>query len=123
MATFPCQTASAGAARRFVRSVCEGLVDEDVVEVAILLTSELVANSVIHGRSAVTVVVSTPDEDLRVAVTDDSDQWPTLDAVGPFREGGRGMALVDAISTAWGVAPRGTGKTVWFTLSRRPPTP
>jgi anti-sigma regulatory factor (Ser/Thr protein kinase) len=121
MAKFPCAAASAGAARRFVRSACAGLVNDEVVEIAVLLTSELVTNSVVHGRSAVTVAVSAPNGVLRVAVTDNNSQRPTLEPAEQIGERGRGMALVDAISTAWGVTPVGEGKTVWFTLSRRPP--
>jgi anti-sigma regulatory factor (Ser/Thr protein kinase) len=122
MAEFPCAPASAGAARRFVRSACTGLVNDEVVETAVLLTSELVTNSVVHGRSAVTVAVSAPDEVLRVAVTDHDSQWPTLEPAEQVKERGRGMALVEAISIAWGVMPVGEGKTVWFTLSRHAPT-
>lgn len=29
-------------------------------------------------------------------------------------EGGRGLALVDALAAAWGTLPRPEGKTVWF---------
>jgi hypothetical protein len=31
-------------------------------------------------------------------------------------EGGRGLALVDLLSDAWGIEPEEPGKSVWFRL-------
>jgi hypothetical protein len=32
-------------------------------------------------------------------------------------EGGRGLALVDALATRWGVDADGAGKSVWFEVA------
>jgi hypothetical protein len=33
------------------------------------------------------------------------------------RDHGRGLAIVDALASAWGVEPRLLGKAVWFDLN------
>jgi hypothetical protein len=37
------------------------------------------------------------------------------------QENGRGLALLDAIATRWGMQARSQGKTVWFELDLSPP--
>ena len=41
---------------------------------------------------------------------------PSPDAVAEHGTSGRGLLLVAAMSDAWGIRPRGTGKVVWFEL-------
>ena len=54
---------------------------------------------------------------IRVEVDDDSDipavQRDATDA------GGRGLTIVDTLSTAWGTHSKSSGKTVWFELEQR----
>jgi anti-sigma regulatory factor (Ser/Thr protein kinase) len=107
-------------ARRFVQSFCQGWAAPERVEVAALLTSELVTNAVVHARSPATVVLTRTDEELRVAVSDEGGGVPAVDRSGGTGEGGRGLALVEELSASWGVLPLGTGKTVWFTLRLGP---
>ena len=124
------------------RELCErhGREARDEVE---LLVSELVTNAVLHGGSLVTLEVDceTP-EGISVAVADDGPALPAPSPAGPEDESGRGMALVELISDAWGVrvggrpplppaapAPVGSvttggalphqapGKVVWFHLA------
>ncbi|WP_432502423.1 ATP-binding protein [Kineococcus arenarius] len=92
-------------------------VDGDLVE---LLTSEVVANAVRHGRGPVTVEVACVEEHVCVAVTDAGPDVPVVRRVGPEATGGRGMALTDLLATRWGVRaaqPPASGKTVWFQLA------
>lgn len=85
-----------------------------LVESAILLVDELVANAVLHARSPVEVRARLDAARLHVEVADGSPQPPRL------REpdvGGRGLRIVDALASAWGVTPaEGDGKAVWFEL-------
>jgi hypothetical protein len=88
-----------------------------VVETAALLTSELVTNAIVHGAGEAVVAIDVGDAAVRVEVFD-ADL--TFDLV-PLRVGsssvhGRGLAIVDALATSWGVEPRDGGKVVWFIL-------
>jgi anti-sigma regulatory factor (Ser/Thr protein kinase) len=91
----------------------------EILEVAVLLTSEAVTNAIIHGRSELEVSLSSPNGGLRVAVTDLSDRWPVVESVREWDERGRGMALIVALADAWGVDAADEGKTVWFTVGQR----
>ena len=55
-------------------------------------------------------------EGMRIRVTDGSTRRPAPRDAAPADLGGRGMALVDLLSAAWGAEPTGCGKEVWFLL-------
>jgi hypothetical protein len=57
-----------------------------------------------------------PDS-LLVEVTDSSPARPQLRHYGTDATTGRGIALVEAMSQAWGVESSPTGKTVWCRVS------
>jgi hypothetical protein len=89
----------------------------ETVEIATLLASELVANALEHGEGTPTLALEVNQSQLCAYVHDDD---PTQDLTplpnDPTRERGRGLAIVDALATQWGVEPRWRGKTVWFAL-------
>ena len=87
-----------------------------LVDDALLLVSELVTNSVVHGGPPLVVRVECDGESLRVRVRDGSPELPASTAYGQEQESGRGLALVDAISSDWGVDTAANGKHVWFAL-------
>jgi anti-sigma regulatory factor (Ser/Thr protein kinase) len=116
-ARFAQELSSAGEARCFVGQSCRDWAAEDVVEVAVLLTSELVTNGVVHGHSAVKVEVARSEAALRVAVSDEGAGIPVVVTPSDVDEHGRGLALVRDLSASWGVMAPGVGKTVWFTLA------
>jgi anti-sigma regulatory factor (Ser/Thr protein kinase) len=108
------------AARRFVRGHCAGAaLAAEQCDDAVLLTSELVTNAVLHGRSEVCVEVRARDGALRVAVLDENSRRPAPVAEDPDALDGRGLALVDALADRWGVEERPIGKAVWFEVGRR----
>ena len=88
---------------------------------AALLTSELVANAVVHAHTPTLVVRSRSQSALRVAVTDLGDSVLVVERDRQLGDGGRGLPLVDALSASWGVTHLVLGKTVWFTLQAPPP--
>lgn len=110
------------AARHFLADTLRGChVTSNVVDLATLLTSELVTNAVRYGRGLVRLTVRTGPPAVRVEVHDDNPALPTL---GPeddvAAEGGRGLRLVDTLATRWGADPHPSdGKDVWFELDLR----
>jgi anti-sigma regulatory factor (Ser/Thr protein kinase) len=87
-------------------------------EAAALLVSELVTNAVVHARSEVGLVVGRSEKRavLRIEVHDGSAQRPVPGMFELEALSGRGMALVEAMASRWGVESDGTGKRVWFEL-------
>ena len=116
--TLPAELVSVRAARRFVRQQCLALrLAAQRCDDAVLLTSELVTNAVLHGRSEVCVEVSGSGDGMRVAVLDENSRRPVMVAEDPDALDGRGLALVQAVADRWGVEERPIGKAVWFELS------
>jgi anti-sigma regulatory factor (Ser/Thr protein kinase) len=95
----------------------------DTAETATLLLSELMTNAVRHSRvpgrqiSARCQLLSATI--LRIEVSDAGNGLPVPRTSAPDDESGRGLALVEALSRAWGSyrRPYGIGKTVWFELA------
>ena len=83
---------------------------------ASLVISELATNAVLHAETPFTVTLTRRNGTVTIAVQDLS---PVLMPVGPptpdhpTRPNGRGLEIVQALSTAWGVIPDGHGKSVW----------
>ncbi len=115
----PAIAEAAGLARGLVRrKVAEWGGDAEAGHTAALLASELVTNAVVHaGGDALTLVAARVDGGLRVEVHDQGRGEPVLRRAGGNAEEGRGLLVVDALSTAWGHAPTRTGKVVWCELS------
>ena len=113
-ATFPDDVRSAQAARSFVRNQIAGC-SESTVEAVVLVVSELVTNAVLHARSPVSVEVRRCSRGgVHVEVSDSSSATPVRTPPSDTALSGRGVALVEAVSTRWGVRSRTSGKTVWF---------
>ena len=109
-------------ARRFVGESARGL-PPDLIGDAELLVSELVSNAVRHGRPEITLRVSLDPPLIGVAVHDDGAAVPDTEVVRPepSAPSGRGLYLVDQVSSDWGVTPSDPppGKTVWFRIDPR----
>jgi anti-sigma regulatory factor (Ser/Thr protein kinase) len=97
-----------------------GLVEcgrEDLLDDAVLLTSELVTNATLHARSRIGLKLEVGAEGLRVAVSDESPAHPQKKHDRGELESGRGLLLVDSMADTWGVTQHGKGKAVWFRLA------
>ena len=117
--------------RSAVRELLAGRLDESASTTAILLTSELVTNAVIHpervGRS-ILLRTTLYDDGIRVEVADSGAGFDPaalrsaarIVVPGEITEGGRGLLLVDRCSARWGVrrqpAELGMPFVVWFEL-------
>jgi hypothetical protein len=72
----------------------------------------------------VTLTVTHTDGRIRIAVTDPEPYaWLVVRAAGPDDENGRGLVLLDALATRWGVEQGPEGKTVWCELPPPEPAP
>ena len=100
----------------------ERLLPPDQIDLVMTMVSELVTNVIRHTASEPEVTLRTADGWLVVEVNDGDPQLPMLDDPDDGASGGRGLMIVAAGATEWGVEPRGThGKTVWFRVALDPP--
>lgn len=109
---------SVAAARRWSTAAVIEAGFEIEVDTVELLVSELVSNVVLHARTSCELSFSVLQDRLRVEVRDGSNAMPTPSSTrDPLALSGRGMMLVDTLSTAHGYeALPGGGKLVWFEL-------
>ena len=111
---------AAGQARRVTGTLCRAAcLDDDLCDTAVLLTSEVVTNAVLHGRSPSCLSVAASELGVRVEVEDDSSRWPVQRQQGDSAAlDGRGILLLETIATSWGVLPgHAGGKVVWFEVN------
>lgn len=111
----PCDPQSVRSARGFVMSkLASWGVSDDVVETVRLLVSEVVSNAVLHARTPFAVDIERDDVAIRVAVVDRDSRTVVRRNRRVDAATGRGLVLLDELSTAWGVEPSSDGKRVWF---------
>jgi anti-sigma regulatory factor (Ser/Thr protein kinase) len=104
-------------AREFVRDTLRqwGLGEPDE---ALLVVTELAANAVLHAGSTYQVRLSSSPGLLRIEVSDDDPGTPEPQPFSSTAESGRGIVLVSAIATSWGIETNGgAGKVTWAELS------
>ncbi len=104
-------------ARRFVSEQLAAWDRADLVDAACLVVSELATNAVRHAGSPFRLSLGRGADGVTVAVEDRSAalpvrRRPTLDA-----RGGRGIPLVDSLSSRWGADAGGPGKIVWSVVA------
>lgn len=119
---------AAAAARRFVRDTLQSWVvtgaDADgngLVDDAVLLTSELVTNAVVHAGTPVHVTCKLAGSNVEVVVRDSQPaslvpEPPDPSCGSAERTNGRGLLLPSALASAWGVTYGRTAKAVWFRI-------
>lgn len=121
-ATFDPVARSVATARAFVRDTLQGWGYTDVVDDAVVLTSELVTNAVIHAGTAADVLCLRTESGVRVEIADHYPereiplQPAALDLGSLDSENGRGLLLCAALASRWGVEYSPTRKHVWFQL-------
>ena len=96
----------------------------EFAQVALLLTSEIVSNAAAVGGGCRLSAWYAPEAlTLRVEVEDHSSEIPDVPGPPePAQLSGRGLRVVDALASRWGIERRGTGKAVWFEIRRDPST-
>ncbi|MFC0529267.1 ATP-binding protein [Phytohabitans kaempferiae] len=103
-------------ARDLVSAACARWHREDLAETAHIAVSELVNNAVIHARTPLSVRVTLRRDELLIAVRDRSPEPPRPRTPASSSYGGRGLMLLEAVSSRWGCAQYEDGKVVWAVL-------
>ncbi|MFH8254642.1 ATP-binding protein [Streptomyces roseolus] len=124
---FPAEADAVRSARHAVRETLRSWkVDAAVGDIAVLLVSELVTNSLRYASGPIGVRILRAEgastdpprhSALLVEVSDPLPDPPVERPVGPDDEGGRGLGLVACSARRWGTRQGDTGKTVWFELA------
>jgi serine phosphatase RsbU (regulator of sigma subunit)/anti-sigma regulatory factor (Ser/Thr protein kinase) len=123
----PADRRTPAAARAVVRSVLAEADLSDLLDEALLLTTELSTNGVVHAGTELDIEVIADRQGLTVTVMDFAAGPPeqlTVGQAGPaaapaeLSERGRGLLLVDHFSSRWGTTHHTGGKGVWFRLDR-----
>lgn len=109
---------SAARARRWVREQFRLLGRDDLVDSAVLATSEVVTNAILHVRTEITVRVvgsSGSSSGERVCISDRSGEpLRAMRDRGEMWSSGRGLRILSAVTRRWGVDVEHPGKCVWF---------
>jgi serine phosphatase RsbU (regulator of sigma subunit)/anti-sigma regulatory factor (Ser/Thr protein kinase) len=104
-------------ARHFARQSLAGE-RRMTIEDAELIVSELVTNAVLHGRTPATLRVRRLPECIRVEVEDAGRDLPVRMRTTDEAMTGRGLDMVAALASAWGVdAGSNGGKIVWAEIT------
>ncbi|MFF4571260.1 SpoIIE family protein phosphatase [Streptomyces sp. NPDC001410] len=107
-------------ARRHLRELLHDWASGEQVDSAVLLVSEMVTNVLVHTDADSLLLADVTGEPgerrLRVEVTDAGDDLPHRRHPGELASSGRGLLLIELLAHAWGVDPRGEGKSIWFEL-------
>jgi anti-sigma regulatory factor (Ser/Thr protein kinase) len=109
-----------GLARAWCADLLVGWGTGELAPDAVLVVSELVTNAVLHGEGAITIAVELRDDDVRVEVSDVGVGQPRVRPPADDEgNGGRGLRIVEAVASDWGVdgSPQGP-TTVWAALPR-----
>jgi serine phosphatase RsbU (regulator of sigma subunit)/anti-sigma regulatory factor (Ser/Thr protein kinase) len=131
----PADRRTPAAARAAVRALVLEAGLTALLDEAMLLTTELATNAVVHAGTELEVDIAADPDGLTVTVID-SRPGPLTDHRDPGSQGlardrpederGRGLLLVDQLASSWGTVHHPGGKGVWFRLDRsrkdgRPP--
>jgi CheY-like chemotaxis protein len=103
-------------ARRFVVERCFEWGRSSIADDAAIVVSELVANALVHVRSACELTVGLRGDVLRIDVADHGCGMPDVQHATSEDDHGRGLLLVSILCAAWGTEPHDGGKSVWAEL-------
>jgi sigma-B regulation protein RsbU (phosphoserine phosphatase) len=123
----PADRRTPAAARAVVRSVLAEAGLDELLDEALLLTTELSTNGVVHAGTDLDIEVIVDRNGLAVTVMDfvagNLGHVPLTNHGDPtgsaeLAERGRGLLLVDHFASRWGTTHHAGGKGVWFRLDR-----
>lgn len=105
-------------ARSFVRrTLADWGAPDELAGTATLIVSELVTNAVLYGYGTAALQLRRDADGLVVEVSDRSAALPARRAPHDESEIGRGLHIIEAVCSGWGVRPAAAGgKVVWCRL-------
>lgn len=118
--TLPAESTAPGTARGWAAAtLARWGIGPDDLDVPLLGLNELVTNALLHARTGTRVELDLDDHRLLVLVSDGGIS-PELHVQDndPTAVRGRGLALVEALTDAWGSERSSRGTTVWFEIAR-----
>ena len=116
LVSLPADGRAARLARSAVRERLRTWDLDDLLDTAVLLTSEVVTNVIVHTASAPSLGVAQDRGGVRVTVVDGSPSPPVLRRHSPTAPTGRGVQMLRDLADDWGWERVGVGKAVWFVL-------
>jgi anti-sigma regulatory factor (Ser/Thr protein kinase) len=112
----PRQGSAAVVARRAIRDRLANRLGAERTHDLSLLVTELVTNAVVHGHGSITLKIRVDDGNVHGEVVDEGGGFEhEVREHGADEIGGRGLAIVDALSSRWGIHEGTTH--VWFELA------
>jgi hypothetical protein len=112
-----------GATPALARELIASVTPVDLRDDAMLATSELVTNAILHGRGMVDLEVHAEHGRVRIEVHDSGAGAPAAQSPDQHVPNGRGLQIVAALAADWGVVIDLRGKTVWCELRSAPSGP
>ena len=87
--------------------------DQELVYEAGVVATELLSNAARACRSQVALRLEVHHGSIRIEVYDDGPGVPAGRQARADEVSGRGLRIVESLSTRWGTIPRPAGKSVW----------
>ena len=104
--------------RRTLRTLLTGWgLAAEVVDDAVLVVEELVANVVDHAHTPFQLVVRLTNRVLHLSVRDSDAGLPQVRPFDPDAARGRGLQVIASLAQSWGCDRHERGKTVWVDLA------
>ena len=88
---------------------------DDLIDDITMVVTELMTNAILHTETPKigATITRVGNQTVRLEVRDRSPKEPHAPRTGNTDESGRGIALVDALASAWGWERIFDGKKVW----------
>ena len=119
-AAFEATPRSASQVRSFVVRHLEDHGLEHLVEPVRLAASELATNALVHAQTTFVVTLEGGERVVLLTVRDDSLSLPARRAAQVLDSTGRGLEIVDIVSSDWGIDTDAAGsKAVWAAFAIR----
>jgi hypothetical protein len=112
----PADLTSLRESRRMVREWLTTWSQSKLIPVALVVVNVFVENVLEHTSSVPVVRIEAQGNTATIAVSDGSDAPAVRLPSPPKGIDVSGLAIVDALSRAWGSTPTSSGKTVWAVI-------